>query len=45
MATKKKAGAEKEKKTAQRRTKLRKLALVAGVARARKKRAARRRAA
>jgi hypothetical protein len=46
MATKKKASAEtKSKKTAQRRAKLRKLALVVGIARARKRRAAARRAA
>jgi hypothetical protein len=42
MATKKKASTEKGKKAAQRRAKLRKLALVVGVARARRKRAPRR---
>ena len=45
MAAKKKATSEKDKTAAQRRAKLRKLALVVGVARARRKRAAARRAA
>jgi hypothetical protein len=42
MATKKKASTAKNKKATQRRAKLRKLALVAGVVRARRKRATRR---
>ena len=45
MALKKKSKVEAKEKAAKRRAKLRKLALVVGVARARRKRAAARRAA